>query len=228
LGRARDRQGDDGQTYSLACPFYKKDRHKYHFCLGYHLRRIKDVKQHVYRKHSKPDFYCSRCFHIFDDAASRDAHTRLASCQVRTDPQYDGISGEQKKVLAQYASRTKRTHEQWFEMWDNIFPGDTRPASVGVGSYVEEMVPLLRAFWDSRRLEIMANISQTTDVENTIRDTVNQVMETLFDRFEKETSGLAVEWLAEATWLGAGLNCRSQSQESTYTVEGSPFAADVA
>lgn len=188
--RLGSQDDDDAEACILACPFYKKDHQQYHFCLGYHLRRIKDVKQHIYRKHSKPDFYCSRCFEIFDDALSRDAHTRLASCEVRSHARYHGITAEQKKVLAQYARRSMGTHEQWYGMWDTIFPGEQRPKSVHVGSYLEEMVPLMRAFWNKRRLEITSAAVQTMNSKNMAENIMYELMEALFDRLEMETSGV--------------------------------------
>ncbi|KAK2605816.1 hypothetical protein QQS21_003770 [Conoideocrella luteorostrata] len=198
VAQPQTQDGEDTQAYILACPFYKKNLHVYNPCLGYHLRRIKDVKQHIYRKHSKPDFYCSRCFTVFFDARSRDAHTRLASCEVQTDPQHAGISEDQKKRLTQYASRSKGIHEQWFDIWDIIFPGEQRPKSVYVGSYLEEAVPLLRAFWDDRQLEIISVVAQTGNVENTAKDTLKEVMGALLDHFEKETSR-TVEQAADIT-----------------------------
>ncbi|CAI4217554.1 unnamed protein product [Parascedosporium putredinis] len=45
----------------FACPFYRHDPFKYTSCLSYSLRRIKDVKQHIYRKHGPPLYYCAPC-----------------------------------------------------------------------------------------------------------------------------------------------------------------------
>lgn len=220
--QVKNREDDDTPTPLFACPFYKKDRHKYHLCLGYHLRRIKDVKQHIYRKHSKPEFYCSRCFCVFNEAPSRDAHTRLASCEIRTDPSYDGISSEQKKVLAQYANRSKQVREQWFEIWDTIFPYETKPASAYVDGYYEEMVPRLRAFWESRQPEFISKVILANDVRNTIGDTLNQVIGAFFDHFEKEILGFNMEQPTEPVrrWPGVDLN---RSHESAFDMASSPL-----
>lgn len=210
--KLRTQGGDDTQAHILSCPFYKHDPHKYHLCLGHHFRRIKDVKQHIYRKHSKPDYYCSRCFIVFDDAASRDVHTRLAYCRVQIDPWYDSISAEQKKILAPYANRSKSIHDQWYEMWDTIFPREPRPKSVYVSNHFVEAVSLLRAFWDKQRLEIISSVGQAGGLDGTAADTINEVVETLMDHFEKEISG-AVEQAAETTpmWPEAVANRRSHS-----------------
>jgi hypothetical protein len=69
----------------LSCPFYRANPLKYYKCQKYDLQRIKDVKQHIHRKHVKPDFYCARCYEVFGDAASRDSHIREGTCDIRWD-----------------------------------------------------------------------------------------------------------------------------------------------
>jgi hypothetical protein len=178
----------------LACPFYKKDPHKYQDCLGYQLRRIKDVKQHVYRKHSKPEFYCSRCFQIFSTASDRDLHTRPARCEMHPDPQYDGITAEQKKALAIYVNRGKRVEEQWLDTYDIIFPSEAKPKSVFVGNYFEEVIPLLRAFWDTRQSGIISNIVGSGYFDGGVdQGSINAIMNTVFDQFKESIDGATSE-----------------------------------
>lgn len=179
----------------LACPFYKKDPHKYQYCLSYQLRRIKDVKQHVYRKHSKPEFYCSRCFQVFSTASDRDLHTRPASCEMQTDPQYDGITTQQKKALgAIYVNRGKSLVDQWYDTYDIIFPSETRPDSVFVGNYFEEVIPLLRAFWNTRQSGIISNIVESGYCDGSVdQGSINAIISTVFDQFEESIDGAAPE-----------------------------------
>lgn len=49
---------EDGPT--LACPFYKRNQVRHSNCLHFRLKRIKDVKQHLLRKHKQP-YYCPIC-----------------------------------------------------------------------------------------------------------------------------------------------------------------------
>ncbi|KAI1635809.1 hypothetical protein F4809DRAFT_427506 [Biscogniauxia mediterranea] len=82
--RARLDQGCEGNdnmnSRSFACPFDKSNSNKYSDCRTNILTRIKDVKQHVYRKHSKPHLYCPFCFQVFANANSRDTHIRQETC----------------------------------------------------------------------------------------------------------------------------------------------------
>jgi hypothetical protein len=141
----------------LACPFYRGNPWKYHTCQKYDLQRIKDVKQHINRKHVKPDFYCARCYEVFVDATSRDAHTREGICDIRGHPQFDGITDSQRGELRECHKRGKEITEQWYYMWDILFKGQPRPKSPYIGNYREEMGPLIRHFWTSKRPEIISN-----------------------------------------------------------------------
>lgn len=193
LTKWRSQAGDDPRIQLLACPFYERDRYKYQDCFRYQLRRIKDVKQHINRKHRKPEFYCSRCFLIFPTADSCDVHMRSASCEMRADPQYDGITAQQKTTLTQYVSRSKSIVEQWYDTWDTIFPDQPRPKSVYLGNYFEEMMPLLRAIWNSRQSKIISNVVHTYRFEGLDQRVLNEVMRSVFDHFEETLGGAVAE-----------------------------------
>ncbi|KAK7702404.1 hypothetical protein SLS64_009696 [Diaporthe eres] len=172
----------------FACPFQKLDSHKYHECLKYELNRIKDVKQHVYRRHKQPDYYCARCFHIFKTADARDEHARSKDCDNLEDPRFEGISEDQKNRLNKSSSRGLDPQEQWFEMWDIIFPDEQRPSSAWVGSYMEEMVPLLRSLWNHKNSSILAKV-QKGQAKPLDRGLLNEVVGSIFDCLEVEASG---------------------------------------
>lgn len=172
----------------FACPFQKLDSHKHHECLKYELNRIKDVKQHVYRRHKQPDYYCARCFAVFKTADARDEHARSKDCDNLEDPGFEGISEDQKNRLNKSSSRGLDPQDQWFEMWDIIFPDVPRPSSAWVGSYMEEMVPLLRSLWNHKNSSILAKV-QKRQAKPLNRDLLNEVLGSIFDCLEDEASG---------------------------------------
>lgn len=180
---------DNGEKtrIQLACPFQKRDSHKHHECLKYALHRIKDVKQHVYRRHKQPDYYCARCGHIFKNADERDEHSRSINCDNLELPNFEGISELTRNKLNKSSSRGLDIQGQWFEMWDIIFPDVNRPESAWVGSYMEEMVPLLRSLWKNKSSEILAKAQreQTTPVDSGFLD---NVVESIFNCLEDEAS----------------------------------------
>lgn len=65
---------ESGEAKPLACPFYKRDPKQHQVCGKYKLRRIKDVKQHIYRLHYNPELYCPRCRLKFECFSKRDHH----------------------------------------------------------------------------------------------------------------------------------------------------------
>ena len=181
---------DVDETYrrSLACPFYKYDSNKYHECRQNLLRRIKDVKQHVFRKHRKPDFYCPICFKVFNEAMCRDCHIQERRCTVEPDPVYDGISEEQKKTLSHYPSRGKTIETQWNDMWYVIFPNATPPRSPYLGNYREEMIPLIRDLWNKKQGQIISSAVTNTSYIDQHIPFISSLMEKIFDLFEVESS----------------------------------------
>lgn len=171
----------------LACPFQKQDPHKHHECLKYVLHRIKDVKQHVYRRHKQPDYYCARCGDIFKTADERDGHSRRENCETLAVPEFEGISEKQKNRLNKSSSRGVDPQEQWFEMWDIIFPNKLRPSSAWVGSYMEEMVPLLRGLWNHKSSTILAR-AQKEQPRPFDSGFLDSVVVSIFDCLEDEAS----------------------------------------
>lgn len=171
----------------LACPFQKLDSHKHHECLKYALHRIKDVKQHIYRRHKQPDYYCARCFETFKTADERDGHSRSKNCDNLVGHNFEGISEDQKIRLNKSSSRGLDLQDQWFEMWEIIFPNEPRPRSAFVGTYMEEMVPLLRSLWAHKRSNILAK-AEKGHPRPLDRALLNGVMGTIFNCLEDEAS----------------------------------------
>ncbi|KAH8742968.1 hypothetical protein F5883DRAFT_665972, partial [Diaporthe sp. PMI_573] len=135
---------------SLACPFQKRDPIRHQRCFGALLRRIKDVKQHVYRCHSNPEYYCATCYQIFDTPAKRDSHSRQRACQTVDHPSFEqfmGINGDQRKKLSDKSIRTMSEEEQWYQIWDVLFPNGERPRSAYQGDLLKDLVPVLRQKW---------------------------------------------------------------------------------
>lgn len=157
--------GGNDRARTLACPFQKRDPSKHQKCLYLTLHRIKDVKQHIFRCHTKPQFYCASCYEVFDTAEHRDKHSRLRECE-RLDtpdlPQFEGITEDQRKQLGEKSVRTMPIEEQWFQIWSIVFPGAAgeRPKSVYLGNLLEEMVPVLRTTWEAQRSSIVARVGE--------------------------------------------------------------------
>lgn len=196
---------EQGPNVVFACPFQRFNPQKYHRCLKYTLNRIKDVKQHIYRQHSQPTLYCARCYEEFTTAGDRDAHSRLAVCEKRNPPQFEGITEQQRNELKKSSPKKKPLEEQWFELWEVVFPGRQRPQSAFIRNYVEEMIPMLRDLWDKKKAEIISGVMKARAGPATVDgDLIFDVMGFVFDRFEAETHHSSQASNTEPHEAGAG------------------------
>ena len=185
--RPKIQETDDSVNLRLACPYFKKDIHTYHACIGYQMKRIKDVKQHIFRKHSYPDFYCESCDASFSTANDFQGHQQFCcSYMTEANSSVKPISGFQKIKLMMYTSGRKPMQQQWHDMWDIIFPDEPKPKSIYVGSYLEEVMPVLRVFWNDKQSDIISRVAQNQNSEGLDDQTVRTIMRSLFDRFEEE------------------------------------------
>lgn len=173
----------------LACPYQKRDPIRHRDCLKLTLHRIKDVKQHLRRRHRQPEFYCSRCYDIFDNSQQRDEHTRRANCPTRPMPNFEGISEEQIKELIKSSGRSADDQQKWFQVWEVVFPGQPKPQSAFLDNYLEEMVSLFQGVWSSRQSDILKSVSRKDGIDSTsYGPIVNEIMETIFDLLKTETA----------------------------------------
>ncbi|KAI0454304.1 hypothetical protein F5B21DRAFT_475678 [Xylaria acuta] len=181
----RDNQGER----PLACPFHKKDPQRYQDCGKYTLRRIKDVKQHIYRLHCKPELYCSRCFDNFKCSNERDHHIREGRCTLQEVPNLDGvISDTQKKELKECKSRGTSKQQQWMELWGVIFPGAKPPRSPHVESGQAELLSSLRSYWDGNADKIIARSIGKHAPECLSSSRIREVVDIILDHFETNTT----------------------------------------
>lgn len=139
----------------LACPYYKRDPVASYECRRYKFQRVKDVKQHLYRRHSRPD----------------------------------GIRMEQKKALSHNVTRGKTVPEQWYDMWEILFPGLKRPRSVYLGSVFEQSILQIRSSWISNRSQIIHKVLSTDSFMSIpLESMFDRVVQGLLDCFEDDTN----------------------------------------
>ncbi|KAK7992961.1 hypothetical protein PG996_012015 [Apiospora saccharicola] len=137
---------DDDEGPTLACPFYKKDKITHSKCLTFRLSRVRDVKQHLNRKHIQPQS-CARCSHHFDTQKSLRTHNRSASCTLEDFMKPAGIAKDQKKELGTRVGRKLGLAEQWYQVWEIGFPLLDHPISPFVESPIQEVLAGFREYW---------------------------------------------------------------------------------
>lgn len=115
---------------SFACPYLKMDPVKHGRCCVKQLSRIRDVKQHLSRWHT-PDRYCQRCLSTnFCDEKALQGHIDINTCPSNDPTALEGISNEQRKRLSQKSKSNTEKEDQWFAIWEILFPRRARPSSV--------------------------------------------------------------------------------------------------
>ncbi|PMD54799.1 uncharacterized protein K444DRAFT_538052, partial [Hyaloscypha bicolor E] len=119
--RRRASKRTTGNQLSFACPFAKKDPLKYRGCYSYTLSRVRDVKQHLSRYHQLP-IYCPRCMDIFETEDERDEHNKTIPCLAQNF-RHEGVTRAQKAQLSERVSSTMTVEDQWFTIFDILFPG---------------------------------------------------------------------------------------------------------
>ncbi|KAK3319772.1 hypothetical protein B0T19DRAFT_433020 [Cercophora scortea] len=174
-------KGEAAAKRLLACPVYKLCPYQYPNCKQFRLRRMKDVKQHIYRRHMKPQL-CDPYHHNASPPAN---------------PGNIFISETQKKALGlQYSSRNKPIEEQWHTMWNIIFPGKPQPRSIYLDSQVEGTVPIMRSLWEKKRSENIERVLDKVHLDacSLSAESLGQIMDVVFARFtEIEESGVSEE-----------------------------------
>jgi len=147
----------------FACPFLRRDPMNHGSCCNYMLRRIRDVKQHLGRKHSLP-LYCPRCVSTFSDEDERDDHLKAMSCNVSSELRPSGMTDYQKRQLGKKSPPSATQAEQWYQIFDILFPGHAKPSS----PYLNMDRSLFRAsiayqqFIEEEGLSILRNFLQNS------------------------------------------------------------------
>ncbi|KIW93823.1 uncharacterized protein Z519_05138 [Cladophialophora bantiana CBS 173.52] len=123
----------------LACPYAKYDPNRYsemnqnlhekayRRCRSVCLTNIPRLKQHLYRVHRRPEYYCSSCYTEFESENECGVHARARpACTLRDCPFQEKMTHEQYKAVKRRKMRREAT-SVWFGIFDILFPGAKRP-----------------------------------------------------------------------------------------------------
>ncbi|KAH7418943.1 hypothetical protein BKA64DRAFT_698990 [Cadophora sp. MPI-SDFR-AT-0126] len=203
----------------LACPFFKREpskyctqldtadssnnNYRYRVCEGPGFKNIQRLKEHIKRKHYPVQ--CDRCYELFTFSGSDRAagvralqtHRQLPQpCERRDSRRKEGISEAQcadldKKKNAKKSQSTSSVEKYW-EIWEILFPGISRPAtpwydgssSSRRASRLPQAIRFCATF--NRMLThqvIQQNIRFEPGLEDEMRSRVENLVETAFSVF---------------------------------------------
>ncbi len=147
----------------LACPFYKFNSVRYMSCVRLRLSRIRDVKQHLMRRHRRPT-YCPVCGEIFNDSGRCDSHITARTCYPPPGGvNIEGVTETQSVALTRRVDRTLDASSQWFSVWDILFPDRCRPQSPYLSlTHFGELLSIFHNYWEHQRDTLIAQAIQST------------------------------------------------------------------
>ncbi|KFA56075.1 hypothetical protein S40293_00054 [Stachybotrys chartarum IBT 40293] len=185
--------GSRDSMLGFACPFYRRDPRMYRECMYRKLTRIRDVKQHIQRRHT-PASSCPVCHSTFPSTKEGAEHIRKRRCQPREVASLNfvnGISIEAQEQLKHRVDRTVTAEKQWYEVWDILFKGVPRPDKAYLGTVMEETVSMMRDFWKQEGVQAGTEFLQGHGVSFDGVADVQQLMVGFFDhvhtQFEMQT-----------------------------------------
>lgn len=191
---------------SLACPYLKLDPVKHRQCCVNKHSRIRDVKQHLHRRHT-PLRYCQRCFDTsFADEESLKSHVDTGTCPSEDPTILDGISYEKRWQLSRKSKAGLNEQEQWFAIWELLFPGRCRPNSPYLNTdlslemrefreYCLHHGPALLREQIQSELSCLPPILNTDQQQAALDRLIGQGMITLFERWHWRVSPPALRLL---------------------------------
>ncbi|KAH8649069.1 hypothetical protein BX600DRAFT_109902 [Xylariales sp. PMI_506] len=133
------------ESLTFACPYLKMDAMAHNRCCKYTLTRIRDVKQHLSRCHQLP-VYCPRCFETFKDEEQRDNHAQFVDCPKRAHLKPEGITNAQRKLLEKKPPKNQTPEQQWYTVYEILFPDHPRPQSPYVDTTLLQNVVNYQSF----------------------------------------------------------------------------------
>ncbi|PNP61056.1 hypothetical protein FNYG_14144 [Fusarium nygamai] len=120
----------------LACPFYKRNPHKYRgrrwkSCAYPGYETMHRLKEHIERKHSLPEYQCRRCRVDLETSEALEAHSQQLQACTPCIGNQDGLSQDQVKRMKSRkgAGKNKSDVDRWNDMYSIVFPYDQQTPS---------------------------------------------------------------------------------------------------
>ncbi|KAK1507559.1 hypothetical protein CTAM01_02671 [Colletotrichum tamarilloi] len=181
-----------GITGNFACPFYRNNAVRHMACLNLRMVRIRDVKQHLQRRHSEPRHYCPHCYKRFETYLEQSQHVQnqsIIGCSTK-DKEFDFVPPHAKDLLKLKVSRKDTAEEQWYTVWDKIFEPKPRPEHPYMGTVIEEVTIMLQEFWQREGDQIVSRFMETRQVkfqdDVCLKETLHGLMNASYKMFGKQ------------------------------------------
>ena len=185
---------DQRQHQRLACPFYKLDPMRFMSCTPFRLSRIRDVKQHLLRRHRQPP-YCPVCGNIFKDPESRDIHIMARDCHSPlggVPVNIEGVTDTQRAALSRRSDSDLDLASQWFRVWEILFPGNPRPLSPYMSTqFGGATLDIIEDYWQRHKDTLVTEVAEVAQsagasdgqIRRLLAELTSRVIANLFSSF---------------------------------------------
>ncbi|KEF51929.1 uncharacterized protein A1O9_11919 [Exophiala aquamarina CBS 119918] len=146
----RKRRSPEKSARLFACPFAKFDPERYserniieknyRKCSSKYLRDIARLKQHLYRTHQRPEWYCGNCYQNFDSREQLNEHNRERPPCDRSTARYEEMMTDNQLKEIKRRSPENSQHQMWYKIFQLLFPDAPRPISPYVSTCDPETV----------------------------------------------------------------------------------------
>jgi len=196
---ASSRKRGPGPNLPWLCPFYLSDQEAHRQCLRLKLTRIVDVRSHILRKHLQQS-HCPSCGHPFpNDPTGTARSNHVLACRApRSAFHYPGATPEQWADISAggrsransraHGNRGRATHtdkDEWFNIWDILFPGTAHPPSpyVQYSEVVQIMLDASIIFLERGPAEEIVNNLLLEDTSPELQAQLRQNIELIINSF---------------------------------------------
>jgi hypothetical protein len=163
-----DARDVETETILFACPFWKMDSRRSKECIKYQLSTVGRVKQHLTRRHSLHR-YCTRCGRYFSKADERDSHLVSSGCEARR-VWKKWLSEPEMNILSRRSNSRLDPEQQWYAIWDLIFPGALRPSSPYLDNVLYEGLHSFYTFLTEQGPQIIQEMGESEGLYITLQD----------------------------------------------------------
>ncbi|KAG7405144.1 hypothetical protein Forpe1208_v014537 [Fusarium oxysporum f. sp. rapae] len=160
----------------LACPFQIYAPDEYQKCLlKDDLQSIEDLKEHLFRCHSRP-IHCLICYKTFDTLIQRDDHVLSETCQKRDAGPLYGLNESQKSKLIRGDSWPFGERRCWYRIWSVIFPGSKNPPSPYLDRGLGLSISMMRDFWELYGSQCVSDCLEHEELTDDQGESVQRVL----------------------------------------------------
>ncbi|KAG5762275.1 hypothetical protein H9Q69_006381 [Fusarium xylarioides] len=177
--------------FRLACPFQIYAPDQYQKCLlKDDLKSIEDLKEHLFRCHSRP-IHCLICYKTFDTLIQRDDHVLSETCQKRDVGPLYGLNESQKSKLIRGDSWHFGERRRWYRIWSVVFPGSKNPPSPYLDRGLGLSISMMRDFWELYGSQCVSDCLEHEQLTDDQGESVQRVL------YELSLKGLLGEMVQE-------------------------------